>query len=71
MNLTKKIEVEKRFQKDAKQIVDMLFDAKIFKDSITRDNMNITEDFISEMMSMSFESHLKAQILLESITKTK
>ena len=60
-----KIKVEKRFKKDAKQIVDMLFEAKLFRDDITRDDMNVTENFISDLMSMSFEFHLKANELLK------
>ena len=31
---------EKIFKQDAKQIVDLAFDKKLFKDEITRDDMN-------------------------------
>lgn len=61
----------KRFRQDAKVMVDSLFDGKIFKDGITRDDMNLTEDYIFEMMTNSFDSHLKCQKLIESINKNK
>ena len=40
----------KYFKTDAKAIVDGFFDAKLFKEEITRDDMNNVEDFIAEMM---------------------
>lgn len=49
------------FKQDAKSLVDMMFDAKIFKDYVTRDDMNGIEDFICYCMKTRYESHLKAE----------
>ena len=57
------------FKNDAKSIVDMLFDAKCFKEQITRDNLNSTEEFIFEMMQTRFDSIKKLQSLMEKIKK--
>jgi len=37
---------DKYFKTDAKQIVDILFDTKVFKDDMTRDDFNNLEEFI-------------------------
>lgn len=55
------------FKQDAKQIVDMLFDTKCFKDDVSRDDMNSVEDFIKEMMQIKFESNLKLKSLIDKI----
>ena len=47
----------------------MLFDAKILKEKVTRDDMNSTEDFISSMMQSKFESIQKLSKLMEQIKK--
>ena len=49
----------------------MLFDAKCFKDDITRDNLNATETFISDMMSMKFKAQEKCKELIKSLDKNK
>ena len=55
------------FKPDAKTIVDMLFDNGIFRENITRDDMNSTETFIQEMMQMRFDSHLRLKKLTDKI----
>lgn len=62
---------DKIFKSDAKTIVDMFFDTKIFKDNITRDDMNATEEFIESMLKSRFESYQKCAKLMESLKKTK
>ncbi len=57
------------FKKDAKTIVDLAFDSKLFKDSVTRDHMNTFEDLIEYMLSSRFESYKKVEKLYESIKK--
>lgn len=59
----------KYFKTDAKAIVDGFFDAKLFKEEITRDDMNNVEDFIAEMMQSKFDSHLKMTELANRIKK--
>lgn len=51
--------MKKLFKNDAKSIVDALFDAKLFKDNVTRDDMNTTEEFICDMMDSKFKQHQK------------
>ena len=58
---------KKIFEQDAKTIVDLAFDSKLFKDSVTRDNMNTFEDLIEYMLSSRFESYKKVEKLLESV----
>ena len=62
---------DKIFKNDAKQIVDLFFDTKLFKDNITRDDMNATEDFIESMLKSRFESYVKCEKLMQSLKKTK
>ena len=62
------------FKNDAKQIVDLVFDAKLFREDLTRDNLNSIEEMIQFMMQSRFESYQRAQNLLKSIeanNKTK
>jgi len=60
---------EVNFKNDAKQIVDMLFDNKIFRDDITRDFLNGTEDYLAYAMWSRFDSHQKAKDLFDRIQK--
>jgi len=60
---------EPKFANDAKQIVDMLFSAKIFKEEISRDGMKEVEDFIDYCMTTRFSSHLKVKAMMEGIKK--
>lgn len=60
---------EKIYKQDAKQIVDLAFDNKLFKDEITRDDMNSFEELIEFLLSSSFEGYKRLDKLLESIEK--
>lgn len=56
------------FKADAKQIVDTIFDNKLFKDNVTRDNMNGFEDLIQFLLESKYNSHIK---MLELTSKIK
>ena len=62
---------ERIFKNDAKQIVDLVFDAKLFRDDLTRDNLNSIEEMIQFMMQSRFESYQRALNLLKSIEANK
>lgn len=47
------------FKKDAKQIVDMLFDTKCFKEDISRDDMIELEKFINYLLESKTDSYIK------------
>jgi len=61
---------EKIFRNDAKSIVDLSFDRKLFKNEITRDDMEGFEDLICFLLSSRYESYLKTEKLLQSLLKT-
>jgi hypothetical protein len=60
---------DKIFKTDAKQIVDMIFDNKLFKDEVTRDNMNGFEDLIQFLLQSRYESYLRCEKLFKSLEK--
>lgn len=51
-----KEKVPLHMQYRAKSIVDMLFDGHLFNDQLTRDDMNLLEDFIAEEFQSSEKS---------------
>lgn len=59
------------FKADAKAIVDTAFDSKIFKDTLTRDDINSFEDLIEYMLKSRFEAYKKLHLLLEKVEKIK
>ena len=59
------------FKSDAKQIVDLFFETKLFKEDVTRDDMNSTEEFIQDMLESRYNSYVKLTALLERIEKSK
>lgn len=61
----------KIFKQDAKTIVDMLFDAKLFKDNLTRDDFNKVEEILLFTLESRFNSHVKMTELMERIKETK
>lgn len=61
----------KIFKQDAKQIVDMAFDKKIFKDELTRDDFNAFEDLILFLLESRFESYKRVEKLMQSIETNK
>jgi hypothetical protein len=58
---------EKYFKQDAKQIVDQLFDSKMFISNLTRDDLNSIEDLIGYLMQSRFDSCLRIHHLAERI----
>ena len=52
-------------------MVDVMFNSKLFKDDLTRDEMNSIEDFIQFSMESGFDSHLKIEKLNEKINKRR
>lgn len=58
---------EQYFKNDAKQMVDMLFDNKLFIDAMTRDNLNEVEELVGYLMQSRFDSYLKAEKLFSKI----
>lgn len=60
---------EKYFKQDAKQIVDTLFDNKLFIDSLTRDDLNSIEDYLQYAMESRFNSHVKSKELSIKISR--
>ena len=61
----------KEFKQEEKAIVDGFYDGKLFKDNITRDDMNKVEEFITDMMNTRFEAQMRTENLYRSIEKTK
>lgn len=60
---------ENQFKQDAKSIVDLAFDTKIFKEDVTRDEMTAFEGLISFILQSKFESYNKAKDLLDRLNK--
>jgi len=58
---------DKIFKADAKQIVDMAFNNKFFKDELTRDDFNAFEEFILFLLQSRFESYVKLEKLMSRI----
>ena len=48
--------IELYYQNQAKEFIDTLFDAKVFKDKITRDDMKAIED----LLAFNFQVHAKS-----------
>lgn len=59
------------FRSDAKQMVDMAFDNKLFKGDVTRDDMTAFEDLIDFLLSTRFESYKRAEALFDRIEKNR
>lgn len=62
---------EQIFKQDAKTIVDMFFDTKLFKENVTRDDMNAVEELIKFLLQSKFESYQRAQEFYSKIQKQK
>lgn len=62
---------DNQFKQDAKSIVDLTFDGKLFKDNVTRDDMNVFEDLISFLLQSRFESYIKTKQLFDKLDKVK
>lgn len=58
---------EQYFKTDAKQLVDILFDRKLFIDGLTRDDLNGIEELLQYIMQSRFDSYLRAEKLFSKI----
>jgi len=58
---------EKMFKSDAKQIVDLCFNNKLFKDNVTRDDMTVFEELITFLLQSRFESYKRVEELFSKI----
>lgn len=61
------METNKIFKQDAKSITDTLFETKIFRDDLTRDELNTIEELIDYCMSVRFDSLLHAEKLYKQL----
>ncbi len=57
--------LSKRFQKDAQQIVDTLFESKMLREDIKRNEMTDLENLIEFMIDSRFDSYVRARVLAE------
>jgi hypothetical protein len=55
------------FKRDAKTIVDLSFNNKLFKDEVTRDDMDKFEDLLSYLLQSKYESYKRAEELLKKL----
>ena len=62
---------EEYFKQDSKQVIDMIFDAKMFKDDMTRDDMKAVEDLLCYLLESKFDTYKRLAKLMESINKPK
>lgn len=62
---------DKIFKADAKSIVDMAFNTKLFKDDVTRDDMNGFEELIRFLLQSRFESYKKITDLMIGVDSSK
>ena len=56
---------------DAKTIIDMLYDTGCFRDSITRDDMNIAEELTAYLLNTRFEGYKKMHKVMQGFEKRK
>jgi hypothetical protein len=61
---------ENIFKADAKQIVDMAFDAKLFKEEITRDHINSFEEYIGFLLQSRYDGYVRTKDLFDTIDKS-
>lgn len=60
---------DRRFNNDAKSIVDALFDTKCFKEDVSRDHMNKMQELVAFMLKSNFESYVKITDLQKRLKK--
>ena len=56
--------MEDLFKTDAKDIIDSLFDAKLFRDDLTRDDISAAEEFLLFCMNSRYEQKRRVERLL-------
>lgn len=57
------------FKQDAKSVVDMTFNTKLFREDITRDDMNELEGYIFYLLESRYDSYIRGIKLLEKVKK--
>lgn len=62
---------DKIFRQDAKSMVDAAFDSRLFRDEVTRDDMNKFEDLICFLLQSRFESYKKIEALMPHVKSLK
>ena len=62
---------EKHFKNDAKQIVDLIHDTKLFKEDVTRDGMNSFEEFFSFFCLQNSTPTKNALNLIRNLIQTQ
>jgi len=68
-NIKNTIMQQQIFKNDAKQIVDLMFNTKLFNDDVTRDTMNEFEELITFLLQSRFDSYVKIDSLLKKLPK--
>lgn len=63
------METNRIFKQDAKSIVDTLFETKIFRDDLTRDELNSIEEMLDYFLSSRYDSILRAEKLFKQINE--
>lgn len=62
---------EELFKQDAKSIVDMCFDKRLFVETLTRDDMTAFEDLLAYVIQSRFDSHIRCNEMIERLEKHK
>lgn len=62
---------KEEFRYVAKMTVDALFDAKAMREDLTRDQLNETENCLSDMMQSHWEAHIRAKELMAKLNRLK
>jgi len=59
------------FKNDSKQIIDIIFNNHLFKDYVTRDDMNGFEELIQFFLQSRFESYIKTKKLFDRVEENR
>ena len=57
---------ENQFQLDAKNLVDLAFNNKLFKENVSRDQMNALEEYVAFVLQSKYDSYVKINKLLQN-----
>jgi hypothetical protein len=61
------MEVEKFYQREAKELTDMLFDKGFLADDLTRESIVWLEDYLGFVLQSKTESAVKAALLTKKV----
>ena len=62
-----KEEIEKKYQKDAKDFIDTLFDNGYFHENVKRDDMRKIEELLAYLFQSNVNSAIRAKDMLRKI----